>query len=94
MSDLGALPAQLQSPEVIADPYPWYAGLRADGPVRQLDDDLWIAVGYNAVTAAVHDPLRLSSAEGMGGLMTGRVGPNRLNASDTFGIDLRGLPAS
>ncbi len=58
MSDLGALPgfAQLQSPEVIADPYPWYARLRADGPVRQLDDDLWIAVGYDAVTAALHDP--------------------------------------
>jgi len=93
LSDIQALPGfeQLQAPEVIADPYPWYAGLRADGPVRQLDDDLWIAVGYDAVTAALHDPLRLSSAEGMGGLMTGRVGPNRLNASDAFGIDLRGL---
>ena len=56
MSDIQALPGfeQLQSPEVIADPYPWYAGLRADGPVRQLDDDLWIAVGYDAVTAAKH----------------------------------------
>lgn len=93
MSDVEALPgfAQMQSPEVIADPYPWYARLRHDGPVRQLDDDLWIAVGYDAVTSALHDPVRLSSAEGMGGLMTGRIGPNRLNARDTLGIDLSSL---
>ena len=79
------------SQAVVADPYPWYAELRAAGPVQQLTDDLWIAVGYDAVVAAVHDPRTLSSAEGMGGLMTGRVGPSKLDAQRDLGFDLRGL---
>jgi cytochrome P450 len=39
----------------------------------------------------VHDPIRFSSAEGMGGLMTGRVGPYRLDAREALGFDIRGL---
>jgi cytochrome P450 len=90
MSEMGTLPAPW-SPDVVADPYGWYSRLRARGPVQRVEDDLWIAVGYDAVVAAVHDPVRLSSAEGMGGLMTGRVGSTRLAARPSFGFDLRGL---
>src|SRR5579875_403346 len=83
--------AQMMDPEVKADPYPWYARLRAQTPVPQLGDDVWMAVGYDAVMAAVRDPIRLSSEVGMGGLITGRVGPNRVDSQEVFGLDLRGL---
>lgn len=83
--------ASLSSEEVLTDPYRWYAGLRSSAPVRRIGEDLWVATSYDAVTAAVHDPVRLSSEVGMGGLMTGRVGSNRLDTRDAFGIDLRGL---
>lgn len=83
--------AQMMDPAVKADPYPWYARLRAETPVHRLSDDVWMAVGYEAVMATVHDPVRLSSEVGMGGLMTGRVGPNRVDSQEAFGLDLRGL---
>ena len=89
--DVPAEFAEMMTPEVKANPYPWYAQLRAEAPVHQLSDDVWIAVGYDAVVAALRDPVGLSSAEGMGGLMTGRVGPNRVDSQEAFGLDLRRL---
>ncbi len=83
--------AALFDPAVVADPYPWYDRLRADGPVHDLGDGVHLVVGYDAATAALHEPVRLSSAEGMGGLMTGRIGPNRVDARSAFGFDVRGL---
>jgi cytochrome P450 len=85
-------PIGLFSSEVAADPYPWYAHLRNQCPVAHLpEEEVYLAVGYDAVVSVLHDPVRLSSVEGMGGLMTGQVGPNRLDARDAFGIDVRGL---
>lgn len=89
--DVPAEFTQMMDPAVKADPYPWYARLRAETPVHRLSDDVWIAVGYEAVVAALRDPVRLSSEIGMGGLMTGRVGPNRVDSQEVFGLDLRGL---
>lgn len=83
--------SEMMRPEVRANPYPWYSQLRSAGPVRQLADGVWIALGYDAVVTALRNPLLFSSAEGMGGLMTGRVGPNRVDSKEAFGLDLRGL---
>lgn len=83
--------AEMMAPRVRADPYRWFAELRTAGPVQRLADGAWIAVGYDAVLAALRDPAGLSSAVGMGGLMTGRVGPNRVDSRDAFGLDMRGL---
>ncbi|MHB2024373.1 MAG: hypothetical protein ACYCO3_13780, partial [Mycobacteriales bacterium] len=89
--DVPAEFTEMMDPAVKADPYAWYAQLRAETPVHRLSDDVWIAVGYEAVVAALRDPVRLSSEIGMGGLMTGQVGPNRVDSQEVFGLDLRGL---
>lgn len=93
MSDLDvpAGYAKIMRPQVRADPYQWYARRRSEGPVQRLADGVWIVLGYEAVMAAVRDPLVFSSAEGMGGLMTGKVGPNRVDSKEAFGLDVRGL---
>ncbi|MBW8485695.1 cytochrome P450 [Actinomadura parmotrematis] len=55
----------LNSPEVIADPYPHYARLREDAPVhhdRELD--LWVLSRHDDVAAAVRDHARFSSESG------------------------------
>lgn len=82
---------EMMRPEVRADPYGWYAQLRSASPVYRLSDDVWMAVSYDAVTAAVRDSIGLSSERGMGGLMTGQVGPNRIDSKEAFGLDLTGL---
>ncbi|MEU0374288.1 cytochrome P450 [Streptomyces sp. NPDC006283] len=49
--------------DFVRDPYPVYAGLRAEGPVHRVRDadgaELWLVVGYEACRAAFTDP-RLS----------------------------------
>ena len=49
--------------DFVRDPYPVYAGLRAEGPVHHVRDadgeELWLVVGYEACRAAFTDP-RLS----------------------------------
>jgi cytochrome P450 len=89
--DVPAEYAEIMRPQVRADPYQWYASRRSEGPVQRLADGVWIVLGYEAVIAAVRDPLVFSSAEGMGGLMTGKVGPNRVDSKEAFGLDVRGL---
>ncbi len=86
MSTAPAVPFDPYSPEVIADPYPRYAELRALGPVHQLADGTWMVVGYDEVVALLRDPSGFSSAAGMGALMSGQVGSGRPAAENPFGI--------
>jgi cytochrome P450 len=55
--------ANLLRPEVLADPYPFYAQLRSYDPVHW-DGEFWVLTRHTDVMAALHDP-RLSAA-GMG----------------------------
>src|SRR3546814_6785051 len=43
------------------------------------------------VAAVLHDPATFSSADGMGALMSGRVGRRRIDARGLFGLDMREL---
>ena len=78
--------------DAVADPYPHYERLRDRAPVAWLPDlNAWFVSRYADVVTVLHDPATYSSAEGMGALMTGRVGPQRVDAREVFGIDLRQL---
>ncbi|MGW1881603.1 cytochrome P450 family protein [Streptomyces sp. NPDC001970] len=59
-------------PEFTADPYPYYARLRAAGPVHEIvtpyGDRMWLIVGHDEARAALADP-RLSKSPGTLGLM-------------------------
>ena len=80
------------NPDVIDDPYPSYAQLRDHSPVHFVDElDLWIVTRYDDVAQILHDPDTFSSAQGMGQLMSGGVGRNRIDARDLFQIDLSAL---
>lgn len=54
------------SPDVVRDPYPWYAALHA-GPrvLHQERWDMWVLSRYGDVRDALRDHQRLSSAEGV-----------------------------
>jgi cytochrome P450 len=53
--------ADLLSPEVVADPYPYFARLRAEDPVHWDERSrAWVVTRYNDVVAAHHDE-RLSA---------------------------------
>jgi cytochrome P450 len=80
------------APEVIADPYPHYARLRDETPVAWIpEQNLWMVTRYDDVVAVLHDPSTYSSADGMGALMSGRVGRNRVDARELLGLDLRAM---
>jgi cytochrome P450 len=52
----------LNSPDVIADPYPTYARLRDEAPISYLGDlDLWVLSRYDDVSASLRDPETFSS---------------------------------
>src|SRR5687767_2031846 len=53
------------APDVIADPYPWYARLLREAPVFHADHDIWVLSRYDDVRAAARDHAGLSSAEGV-----------------------------
>ncbi len=54
-------------PEVVRNPYPFYARLRAEDPVAYLPDyDVWLLTRHADVLQALKDPSRFSSALGMG----------------------------
>ena len=57
----GTLFAQVRDPANRADPYPLYTRLRAQ-PVARQDDGTWVASGYAAIRALLHDP-RVSSED-------------------------------
>jgi cytochrome P450 len=78
--------------EVIDDPYPHYAHLRDHAPLCWIEEDnLWMVTRYDDVAAVLHDPATYSSADGMGALMSGRVGRRRIDATELFGLDLQAL---
>ncbi len=78
--------------EVIEDPYPSYARLRDEAPVCRIgEENLWMVTRYDDVAAVLHDPTTFSSAEGMGALMSGRVGRRRIDTRNLFGLDMRDL---
>src|SRR3546814_11904066 len=78
--------------EVIDDPYPHYRRLRDEAPVCWIEeDDLWMVTRYDDVAAVLHDPATFSSADGMGALMSGRVGRRRIASRGPFGLALRAL---
>ena len=78
--------------EVIDDPYPHYRRLRDEAPVCWIEEDnLWMVTRYDDVAAVLRDPATFSSADGMGALMSGRVGRRRIDARGLFGLDMREL---
>ncbi len=75
------------SPEVISEPHEHYAELRRTAPVHHVaEHDLWLVTRYDDVVRILHDPATFSSAEGMGRLMTGGIGPNRMKDGALFGM--------
>ena len=55
------------APEVIADPYPYYAWLRAERPVYHNEQlGVWAISRYADVVAAARNPEAFSSAQGIG----------------------------
>lgn len=59
-------------PQVIDDPYPYYAHLRENAPVYRVDRlEVWVLSRYEHVLAALRDPATFSSAGGMGLLLGG-----------------------
>jgi cytochrome P450 len=80
------------APAVTADPYPDYARLRDQAPVCWIpEQNMWMVTRYDDVAAVLHDPTTFSSAEGMGALMSGGVGRNRIDARGLLGLDLRDM---
>ena len=56
-------PADLLHPDVVQDPYPYYAALRERGPVHFLPErGLWLVIGYDEVAHALKSPAQFSSA--------------------------------
>jgi cytochrome P450 len=54
------------SPDVIADPYPFYARLHDESPVSYIEDrQVWVLVRHADVRAALRDHGRLSSSQGV-----------------------------
>jgi len=52
-------------PEIVANPYPWYAELRREGIHHDSDRDIWVLSRYPDVWAAARDHDHLSSAQGV-----------------------------
>ena len=53
------------APEVLTDPYPFYAWLRANAPAYHVvDHDIWVVTRYDDVLRAVRDPQVFSSNQG------------------------------
>ena len=52
--------------DLVADPYPWYAGLHAGPRVLHLEKwDIWVLSRHTDISAAVRDHVRLSSEDGV-----------------------------
>jgi cytochrome P450 len=55
-------PVDVMHPAVVQDPYPYYAALRARGPVHHLPQrGFWLVVGYEEVSRALRSPQQFSS---------------------------------
>lgn len=62
-------------PDTIEDPYPKLAELRAEGAVHHIEMfDMWMVSRFEDVSAAMRDPARFSSEQGMGELFAQALG--------------------
>jgi cytochrome P450 len=53
-------------PDVLEDPYPWYAWLRSEAPAYHVaEHDVWVLSRYDDVVHALRDPATFSSNEGV-----------------------------
>ncbi|MFV0463959.1 MAG: cytochrome P450 [Nostocoides sp.] len=60
------IPYDLFGPGVLADPYPWYRGLRTHSPVHYVPErDIWVLSRFDDVKAALLNHRALSSADGI-----------------------------
>ena len=80
------------SPEVVADPYPYYEML-LDGPrVSWVPaQEMWMVTRYEDVATVLHNPTVFSSSGGFDALFGGRVGRQRIDLWATAEVDLRDL---
>jgi cytochrome P450 len=81
------------SVEVVADPYPWYAGLLRESDVHWLESrQMFMVVGYDAVTAVVRDPTVYSSQLGYAAQAKGAMSQGAdVDMDSVVGIDLSEL---
>jgi cytochrome P450 len=77
--------------ELMTDPFPVYAALRADHPVFYDEvDDLWVVSRYDDVLSVIRDPETYSSALGMGELMA-MSNRSRRRRPPQFTLDMAGM---
>jgi cytochrome P450 len=80
------------SPEVVADPYPWYERLLQGGPVQWIPSrELWMVTGYDEVDSVMRDPGGYSSRLGYAALSAGAMNRDRSDAAGIFGVDTASL---
>ncbi len=59
-------------PSVVSDPWPWFAELRGDGPVKHLPGrDIYAVTGYDAALEVLRDPDSFSSCVSVTGPIPG-----------------------
>ena len=63
---MSAALVDFRDPAFFADPYPAYARLRADAPVHEIADGLWLVSSYNDVVTVLRGWDRFSSELGYG----------------------------
>lgn len=57
-------PYRYPSPEVIEDPFPFYAWLREEGPAHRLENGSFVVSRYDDIVAIVRDPETFSNRVG------------------------------
>jgi cytochrome P450 len=80
------------SPDVVADPYPWYERLRNEGPVQWVPSrQLWVVTGYDEVAAVLRQPSLYSSSLGIDAIFAGRMSRTGHDTRGMFGVDMSSL---
>jgi cytochrome P450 len=81
------------SAEVVADPYPWFEGLLRTGPVHWVESrQMFMVVGYDAVSAVIRDPAVFSSQLGYAAQAKGAMSQGAdVDMDKVTGIDLAEL---
>jgi cytochrome P450 len=81
------------SVEVVANPYPWYAGLLRESHVHWLESrQMFMVVGYDAVSVVVRNPTVFSSHLGYSAMSKGAMSQGADVDMDTVvGIDISAL---
>jgi cytochrome P450 len=81
------------SADVVTDPYPWYAELLRKGPVHWLESrQMFMAVGYDAVSAVIRNPAVFSSNMGYAAQAKGAMSQGAdVDMTSVVGIDISAL---